>query len=385
MTAAKDGLRVVLFSHRLADTSPTGILRYNAELVKALATTQTNGVPLRYEVCSTREDRRPGWVPAAMGVRDVRGPRRVVHLSWATLRAPTIERLSGPIDLLHVTTPVVPVPTRAPLVVTIHDLLPLHHPEWYLPRERWLNGSIFAQAAREAAAIIAPSQVVADDIVTTLRVDKSRVTVIAEGVDQTLLQPPPPAAVADACARYGVEVRSFVLFVGAVGPRKNVGTVLEAVAASRAEHPRLRLLAVGPLSEASAPTMQHAARLGFDEVATFPGFVSDDDLRLLLAGALALVHPATYEGFGLTPLEAMAAGTPVISSDAGSLPEVVGDAGLLVGPANSEAWAYAITRVAADQDLRDQLIEAGRARACMFTWSRAAERTAAVYRRCLSR
>ena len=382
MNAARRDARIVLFSHRLADASPTGILRYNAELVKALAQ-EGEDRSLRYEVCSTAEAADPKWVPPSVGVRRVPGSRRLVHLAWATGRLPTLERLSGPLDLLHITTPVVPVPTRAPLVVTIHDLLPLHHPEWYLPREKWLNGKTFAQAAREAAAIITPSTVVAADVAETLHVDRSRITIIPEGVDQALLHEPSQEAVAAGCAKYGVQPRRFVLFVGAVGPRKNVGILLDALAALRPDLSDLRLLAIGPLSEASAPTREHARRLGFDDTATFPGFVPDQDMRLLMAGSLALVHPANYEGFGLTPLEAMAVGTPAISSNAGSLPEVVGDAGILLDPNDPTAWTQAIAQVASDDALRARLVAAGRARARTFTWARAAEQTAALYRRCL--
>jgi alpha-1,3-rhamnosyl/mannosyltransferase len=113
------------------------------------------------------------------------------------------------------------------------------------------------------------------------------------------------------------------------------------------------------------------------------GFVSAADLPVLLAAARALVHPSKYEGFGLTPLEAMAAGTPVLAANTGALPEVVGDAGVLLPPDDVEAWSKAMTQVHDDDDLRRAMVERGRAWSERFTWARAAKETAAVYRACL--
>jgi glycosyltransferase involved in cell wall biosynthesis len=375
--------RVAFFAHRLAPTDPTGLVRYTVELVRALAPLSVDGQPTEWLVCSTREQTSPDWLPAGVTACVVPGPRRLVRLSWATIRWPRFESLTRGVDLLHVTTPVVPVPTTAPLVVTIHDLLPLHHPEWYTRRERWLGGATFAHAARVAAAVITPSKVVADDVAATLGVGPERVTVVPEGVDHSFAARVPAEVIDATCRRLGVVPGRFLLFIGAIGPRKNLPVVLEALATVRPRHPDLQLLAVGPISAQSTPTLDQAQALGFDRDRCFPGFVADADLRAVLAGARALVHPASYEGFGLTPLEAMAAGTAVISSDAGSLPEVVGDAGLRVPPDDPTAWAEAIDRIAGDDGLRADLIAAGRARAAQFTWERAAAETLTVYRRVL--
>jgi glycosyltransferase involved in cell wall biosynthesis len=369
--------RVLLVPHRLHDPLGTGIHRYGIELIRALAADESSA-ELDYAVASIDD---PDIAVGAPVVHLGR-PRRALHLAWATTGKPAIERLAGGAAVVHVLTPAVPVATSAPLVVTVHDLLPMRFPSWYPARQRWL----FRRAIRQAVAdahIIVPSTAVAADIADALDVGESRVTVIPEGVDPIFRRPVSEVDVAAVCARHRIRPGQFFLFVGAISGRKNLVTVMRALAQFRATGPDVPLVVAGPRGRGADEFDAEAARLGLQSAVRVTGFVSAADLPVLLTAALALVHPSKYEGFGLTPLEAMAAGTPVLAAKTGALPEVVGDAGMLLPPDDVDAWAKAMTRISEDDALRRSMVERGRVWSTQFTWEKAARETAAVYRACL--
>ena len=374
--------RVVLFAHNLAPVAPTGVYRYATELTRALARMNLN--EFRFEVCSTRRPRDEDLIPAQMRVRTLPGPRRPIQLGWAKLSWPTIDLLIGRPDLLHVATPVVPVPTRAPLVVTIHDLLPIHHPEWYTARERWLFDRATRHAADEATRVMPNSEATGADVIATLGIPPERVSVVPHAARPEFSGRPDPTAVAATCRRHNVDPGRFVLFVGGVWPRKNIGVLFDALSELRANSPDLCLVVAGPIGEDSKPILAQAEKLGLGSSVRFTGFLPDSEIHALLAAALCLTHPSLYEGFGVTPLEAMSVGCPVICSDSGALPEVVTGAGLLVPPDRPDAWREAIERLEGDRALRETLIAAGRVRADDLSWDACARRTAAVYSECIS-
>ncbi|HEV3351765.1 MAG TPA: glycosyltransferase family 1 protein [Acidimicrobiales bacterium] len=370
--------RVLLVPHRLHDPLGTGIHRYGVELIRALGADESRA-EFDYAVASIDDP------DLAVGCRVVHiaPPRRALHLSWATLGAPKIERYAGDTDLVHVLTPAVPVATSAVLVETVHDLLPLRFPSWYPARQRWLFGRAVHQAERDAARVIVPSSAVAADLADATDIDAARVTVIPEGVDPIFRRPVSEVDVAAVCARHRIRPGRFFLFVGAVSGRKNLSTALRALAAFRSGGPDVPLVVAGPRGRGADEFDAETRRLGLESAVRVTGFVSAADLPVLLAAARALVHPSKYEGFGLTPLEAMAAGTPVLAANTGALPEVVGDAGVLLPPDDVDAWSKAMTQVHDDDDLRRSMVERGRAWSERFTWERAATETAAVYRACL--
>jgi alpha-1,3-rhamnosyl/mannosyltransferase len=316
----------------------------------------------------------PGLAGAA--VAHLPGPRSLALARQVLGIGPRLERVTGPVDLMHSIVPFAPVRTRLPLVCSVLDLIPLEHPEWHLWFERWGYRRGLAQVARQAAAVVVISHDVARRVVEQLHVDPTRVTVVPLGVANTFTRTVSAAEVAEACGRFGVEPGRFFLHIGAVSTRKN----LVPVARAAARIPGAVLLVAGSPGD------------GWDEVRSsapsdalrLPGFVPDRDLVPLVAGARALVHPSRYEGFGLTPLEAMAAGTPAIVARAGALPEVVGDAAMTVEPDDAGGWLQAMAQVWDDAELRDRLAAVGRAHAATFTWDRTAAETLAVYRRVLS-
>ncbi len=367
---------VGLWVHRLADLEGrTGVGRYAWELAGALA--QRAGPSARYELRTGREPGRPAAVPVGLAVGRSRPPRRLLHVAWMAARRPRYEQVGPDADLLHVLFPSFPLATGRPLVGTIHDLFPLQHPEWYPAGERRAVARSIRRLAAEADHLVCVSRAVADQVSEQLGVEPDRLTVVHSGVSDGWRRPPWDTG-RRALARGGA--RPYAVAVGAVGPRKN----LEVAVRAMVEVPDLDLVVAGPPAAASTSLAGTVARLGLQERIRFTGRLSDEDLVDLVQGAELLVHPALDEGFGFPPLEAMAAGTPTVVSGSGALPEVVGDAAVVVDPRSPDAWAEAVGAVVRDGDRRQQLVAAGQARAAGFTWAGAAAATASVHERLLA-
>lgn len=372
--------RVALYLHRLREESPTGIHRYAIELATALAAEPPE---FDLELMSGRTAAAPaGDFPMRLSHPAV--PRRALHLSWMLTGRPRVERVAGRLDLLHSLLPFAPMRSSAPQVTTIHDLLAIQHPEWH----PGLVGEGIRKAirfqSRNAAAIITPSAVVATELQSTLGVAPERITVVPEAASGLFARATSREARDRVTSRHGGADRPYLITVGAVSERKNLEVLFAAlgVLSARSADPPL-LFVVGPDGVGSTAIRESPARHGIAPLVRFTGWVSSEDLAALMSGAVALTHPSLYEGFGLTPLEAMVAGVPVVASTRGSVPEVVGDAALLAEPDDPEAWATAIERLLGEPSMREDLIARGRARAAEFSWERAARQTLEVYRKVL--
>ncbi len=264
---------------------------------------------------------------------------------WYPLR---LARASARVDLLHCTTFRAPLSPRAPLVVTVHDAGVLRHPEAF-PRWHRTTGALALRAGvRAADAVVAVSAFTRDELVELLDVPAARIRVVPNGVDP-VFAPEGPAASGD-----------YVLAVGTLEPRKNVGAAVEGARLAGVE---LRVAG--------------ASGWGGVEAAGWVGEPSDAELAALMRGARCLVYPSLYEGFGLPVLEAMACGTPVVTSLGGALEEVAGGAAVLVDPRDPAALAAGIGEAAAR---RDELVARGLDRASRFTWRRAADLVEALWR-----
>lgn len=283
------------------------------------------------------------------------------------------------IDLLHCPALVGPMLGGRPFVVTVHDLSYHHYPDAFRPANRSYLRILGERSVRRARRVIAVSQSTKDDLIEHYGLPAGRVDVVHHGVDEAF-RPLPADEVAAFCARQGTPER-FLLFVGTLEPRKNVVRLVEAYARLPRSCPPLVL--VGGKGWLYDEVFRRVEELGLAGRVRPAGYVPAEDLPCWYNAAEALVYPSLYEGFGLPPLEAMACGTPVISSTASSLPEVVGDAGLLVDPEDVDALAAAMDRVLADAGLRERMRAAGLERARRFTWEGAARKTADTYRRAL--
>jgi len=296
----------------------------------------------------------------------------------------SLELAGKGIDVYHSTQLSLPARRSYRAVVTIHDLAPLIWPEDYLrlPYARLGHAWQYALAKR-ADAIIAVSDATRRDIVERLGVPEERVHMVSEAVDDAFAPPDHDEGRRVARERFGVPSR-YVLYVGQFDARKNVRGLLRAFAAAADRDKDLRLVVVGDLGKLSARlhdalTTERVPR----ERVIVTGFVDDAALAALYAGAECLLHAALLEGFGLTALESLAAGTPVVGYAGGAVAEVVGGAGLLVRTGDEDALAGALTRFLDDPALGASLAARTRARAAAFSWDRAADETIAVYRRTL--
>lgn len=255
-----------------------------------------------------------------------------------------------------------------PSAIAIHDLAIYRNPSWFPPGQTLSTRVAVPRSLQRADVIIASSQNTARDVVELFGVPTGRVDVVPLGVSSAF-RPIGGGDLAEARARLALPER-FILFVSTIEPRKNLGTLLEAWAMLP---DRPDLVIVGAWGWRNEPVKAQMDRLVSG--VHLLGSVEPDDLVSIYNLALMLAHPAWYEGFGLSPLEAMACGTPVVVSDRASLPEVVGDAGLLVPPDDPDAWRAAMEKVLSDHDLVADMRRRGILRAAELSWSRTAALT----------
>jgi glycosyltransferase involved in cell wall biosynthesis len=290
-----------------------------------------------------------------------------------------------------------PLVKPSPVVTTIHDLITLLFPEYRASTAVRAYNLLVSAAARRADAIIADSQHSACDIVRLLGVPERRVRVVYLAAEPRFRPAERQEDLDGVRQRYGLPER-FVLYIGGLNRHKNVGVLLQAFAAVRGQLPCACTLAIAGRAQGGNPLVfpdlrQQARDLGLSVSEAdgngqagdapcdvrFLRFVSEEDKPLLYAAADLFVFPSLYEGFGLPPLEAMACGTPVVCSNAASLPETVGDGGLLVDPTDVGALAEAMQAVLSGEELRKSLRARGLAQAARFSWRRTADETVAVY------
>jgi glycosyltransferase involved in cell wall biosynthesis len=342
---------------------PGGVARAAVGSARAVAV----GHPGIEQVGVAARHRRPApppWQPP-IPVRHLPLPRRALYEGWHTLRWPPVQRATGPVDVVHATGMAIP-PDDVPLVVTVHDLAWKRWPEFFSRRGvRFFRRSL--ELTRERAAlVVCPSESAAVDAVES-GLDPGRVRVVPWGVDQRAAT---PAAVAATRGRYDLE-RPYVLWVGTIEPRKNLPVVVEAFA--KVARRDLDLVLVGPEGWREAvPAVPSAVEGRVRPL----GFVDEDHLGPLFAGAELFCYPSLLEGFGFPVAEAMVQGTPVVTSHRSATEEVLGRGGLAVDPGSSDAVAGALEAVLDD---RQRFSELARARGTTFTWERTAERLADAY------
>ncbi len=271
-------------------------------------------------------------------------------------------------------------------VMTVHDTIVLRQPEWQLPDSVYAHTHKLYAIARYATRIIADSEHTRRDVIALLGVAPERIDVVPLAAGPEFHPPTDPAEDQAALARYGLRDGDYVLFVGTIEPRKNLVRLATAFKAAVEREPRLttRLVLAGGWGWLTGPIAEGLEALNLGARLVMPGRVPPEDLPALLRGARAMAYVSLYEGFGLPPLEAMACGTPVVASHNSSIPEVVGDAGLLVDPYDVGAIAAALGRLLTDDARRAEVAARGSARAATFAWHRTAALTVQTYRHALA-
>lgn len=309
----------------------------------------------------------PARLPA--GVRAQGRPMAANALlrAWATVDAPPASWFLGRVDVVHGTNFVVPPAPHA--VVTVHDLTPLRFPQLANPRTA-LFPRLVRRAIERGAWVHTPSRFVAAEVVDALGADPERVVAVHHGV------PPVEHGGAPPVEDSGVPLVDgpYILALGTVEPRKDLPSLVRAFHALADFHPGLQLVVAGPDGWGAdpIPRSDRIHRMGWVDTAAKSS---------LLRHAAVYAYPSRYEGFGLSPLEAMAMGVPVVATTAGALPEVLGDGALLVEPGDADALAEAIERAVTDEAVRNGLIERGRRQAATFDWADCAAGLASLYRR----
>ena len=304
--------------------------------------------------------RKPDRVPHAVQALELPARSQPFRMAWTL---PRLLRRLGP-SVAHFQHVVAPG-YRGAAVVTIHDLSFERDRSLMNARDRFFFRTMVPRSVRRAERVLVVSERTKRDVVDEYGVSESKVVVTPNGVDRTFSP--------DGPSRDG---RPYLLFVGALQRRKDPVTAIEAL--GRLDD--LDLVLVGPDKGGEAEARAAVARLGLEERVEFTGHVEKPELARLYRGATCLVLPSRYEGFGLPVLEAMASGTPVVTTTAGALPEVAGDAAVIVEPGDSVALAAGVETALREREL---LVEAGRARARRFSWTETARRTLAVYRELL--
>ena len=392
---SKGGIRVAVAGFFLQFPG-RGIGRYSSLVIEHLC--RTDGIdPL--VLLAEREDLGRIAVPSGMVPRTVlvpqpfRGLKRRLspkayeiaqRIYWEQIGVQLVRpRLH--LDVLYSPYHTLPLFAPARSIVTIHDLIPLTEPAYRGGALARAYFSLASATARRAAVVITDSEFSRREIVRLLGIPVERVRAIPLGVEPVFTPMWDQAGMDRARVRLGLPGR-YMLYVGGADVRKNIGVLLRAMALIRARVdadptgtavgvPAL-VIAAPPVGVATAQrpdwrAQAHALGLGLDAV-RFVDYIAEEDLPAAYRGAEAFLFPSRAEGFGLTPLEALACGAPVLCAEASSLPEVVGDAALLLPPDDPGAWAEAMLRVCADGELRGRLRAAGPARAAAFTWGRTA-------------
>jgi glycosyltransferase involved in cell wall biosynthesis len=306
----------------------------------------------------------------------------IENLMWEQVTAPSTALKAG-VDLLHVPYFAPPFFPRTPIVVTIHDVIPLHLPQYRTDPKMKAYLQLITRAAHKATLIITISQHAKQDMIDALKLPAERIRVIYEAAGDEYQPITDSEVMANMRARYGLNDR-YILYLGGLDQRKNVPQLVRAFAHlyQQMGDPNLQLLIAGNSDKLGGPLFPDprpvAADLGMASQIIYR-FIEEEDKPSIYSGASVFVFPSLYEGFGLTPLEAMSCGAPVICSNRTSLPEVVGDAAISFDPDNMREMVQAMYSVLTQNELQADLRARSLQRAAQFNWSKTATETVAVY------
>lgn len=353
-----------------------GLGRYSGSLAQALL---ARGVPLMAFVNDLSESHlRPPLSDLPLLNAGLQSKRWRFRAALSYFGGPGMDHAFPGVTLFHATEHLLPKLKHARSVFTLHDTAYLF-PKYHLPRNRMYLRLMMPRFLARADRIIAVSENTRRDALRLYRLDPEKIEVIPEGVEARFKPGVDTTRVSAVRRRYALP-EHFILCISTIEPRKNLPTLLEAYAALRPTHPDLGLVIAGRKGWLYESFFERIRRLGLEQHVTLTGYVPDDELPPLINAAHVFAYPSEFEGFGLPPLEAMACGKPVLCSNASSLPEVVGDAGILLPPHDVRAWVGGLDRVLQDEQLRANLSARGVARARLFSWDTAARKTVEVYR-----
>ncbi len=352
-----------------------GINGYIYQLLRRLPEMDAGALPLCYRAfLHDRAFEAPAGLDVQYSRWDTRRPWK--RIAWEQTR---LAALSGSLDLLHGLAFAAPLAARCPTIVTVHDLSFLRFPEAFHRANRAYLTLFTQLSTRRATRVIAVSESTRRDVIALCGVPGERVITIPNGVDEAFH--PADAAEIEEFRRNRRLPERFILYLGTLEPRKNLETLIDAYAGLRAADKAVpKLVIAGGKGWFFETIFARVAELGLRDEVLFPGYVPGTELPWWYRAAELFAYPSRFEGFGLPVLEAMACGTPVVTTTSSSLPEVAGDAALLVDPDDTTALTAALGRLLTDSQLRTDLRTAGLRQAARFSWMRTAAQTAQVYR-----
>ncbi|MCA0453058.1 MAG: glycosyltransferase family 4 protein [Chloroflexi bacterium] len=361
-----------------------GIGRYVRELVSALAKVDQD---TNYSLFVAGVN---GDLPPQAGRNFVWKPTHITPKwfarIWHRARVPIpVQWFVGSVDLFHATDFVLPPTSPAiPTVLTVHDLSYVHVPESASPALKKYLDVVVPRSIQHSTFILADSEATRNDIVSLYGTSPEKVCVLLSGVSSVFKQINDTDLSMTTRRKYNLDDFQFIFTVGTVQPRKNYTRLIEALGILHSHGIKIHLVISGGKGWLDNPIYETIAQRHMEEYVHFIGFADDADLPVLYNMAACLAFPSLYEGFGLPILEAMACGAPVVTSNVSSLPEVAGDAGLLVDPYDVDALANALQSLIQDEPLRQQLIEKGLERVKEFTWEKSARQLLGIYQTLLA-
>lgn len=318
-------------------------------------------------------DANAAYVPLAPShSRDLSMPQR---WWWDQVTLPRLARRER-IDVVLKPGFSCPVRSSIPTVMIVNDLAARRFPHQLHKPSAWFYGRWAPWTYRRAAHLIAISEFTAREIISELGIARNKISVMMQAVDREAVAP--GANDGKHLAAHDLAGKKFVLHIGTIEPRKNLAFLVRTFATFRAKHPEYLLVLAGAEGWLSTDVREAVASRDLSRAVVFTGSVTEEAKFALLRNARALAFPSFYEGFGRPPLEAMACGTPVVASRSSSIPEVVGDAGILLSGYDEDEWVRSLEAAAEDGDTRTRLIAAGPLRSRTFTWERAARQIADI-------
>lgn len=357
-----------------------GIGRYVRELVRALAAEDPQ-TPYRLFVAGAELRTLPALPGPNFSWRPTRITPRWFARLWYRLQVPLpVETFTGRVPLFHATDFTLP-PTLpgTKTLLTVHDLSFVRAPETTTPVLKAYLDVVVPRSVRRATHVLADSQATKDDLVELYGTPPEKITVLLGGANPEFKPVADLAARQAARQRYNIPDNPYIFSVGTVQPRKNYARLIEALALLGPAFSDMHLVIAGGRGWLDGPIYQSVESLGLTNRVHFTGFVRDEDLPALYTESVCLAYPSLYEGIGLPVLEAMACGIPVVTSNISSMPEIAGEAALLIDPYNVDELTDALRHVLTDESLRADLVSRGFEQAAYFTWDRAAKQLRDIY------
>lgn len=359
---------------------PAGIGRFTNNLVKQIALLDTRNNYVLYSFYPIKPAREIGELIKKhpnFSLKTNPVPGRIMRYLWDYFKIP-IEFSIGEVDIIHIMDFLIPKIRKAKLIVTIHDISSILFPQWHTRyTKRWVRNRIHL-AKEKADRIIVDSIHTKKDLVQTLGVSEDLITVIYGGVGEQF-QPIKDQEILKRVKKRCRIRDKYLLFLGTLEPRKNIPGLIRAFHKIKNRFSDYQLVIAGKKGWKFQEIFKTVEELKLEDRVIFTGYLPEEDIPSLYSGAELFVYPTLYEGFGFPPLEDMACGTPVITSNLSSLPEVVGEAGILIDPNDIDELSQAMESVLSDENLKRELRAKGLRQAAKFSWEKCAQETLKVY------